>query len=130
MSRTPRGQAALEFIMMMALALSVGALFLFVALESITRTAQRERTAALDDVGYMLQDEVVLATTVQDGYSRTITVPQLAGRFTYAVSSAPNAVTLSSGDVTITYPIPNVTGGFAKGTNTLRKRGTVEVVQP
>ncbi len=130
MSRMREGQSAIEFVVMMALALCVGAVFLFAALESLTRSAQRERTAALNDVGYAIQDEVVLAASVQDGYSRTLTVPLLAGRFAYSIASDADAVTLSSGDVTITYPIPHVAGSFAKGANVLRKRGTIAVTQP
>ena len=89
--------------------------------------SEEQRILALNDVGYMIQDEIILATLVEDGYTRTILVPERADRFSYEVSSTPVSVVLTSGKVTMTYLIPNITGSVSKGHNTITKTGTVTV---
>ena len=129
MSPKRKGQMAIEFIMMMAAAIIVGSLFLYSAYGLLADRTEEERITALNDLGYAIQDELILAQTVSDGYERTFTVPTLAGRFTYALTSLPGAVTLQSGRTTITYPTPAFTGVIAKGANTIAKDGAITVTQ-
>lgn len=124
-----KGQFAMEFIMMLAMAILIGMTFLVAAAGVLTDRSEEQRIAALNDVGYALQDEVILATTVSDGYRRTVVVPEQADRFTYTLSAGQTWVTLSSGSTTITYQLPPVTGAFQKGENTIAKDGTVTVSQ-
>jgi hypothetical protein len=121
------GQLAIEFVIMMGIAVIIGVLFLASANELFGRVSEEQRIESLNDVGYTIQDEVILALTVEDGYMRSFTIPQTADRFAYTINSTATGVTLTSGPVTITYPIPPVTGQFHKGINTIEKSGTVTV---
>jgi hypothetical protein len=123
-----RAQIAIEFIIIMAMAIIIGMLFLASAADLFTRESEKQRITALNDVGYRIQDELILATTVTDGYERTFTVPSRADRFTYTVVSDAEAITLHSGSVIITYSLPAYTGSVQKGSNTITKiNGTVSV---
>jgi len=115
------GQTALEFVIAIAVALIFGALFLAVANALLSGSAEQERYAALNRIGYTLQDELILASYVSDGYIRRFDMPERAGRFTYTLTSSTNAVTLRSGSTVITYPLPNATGTFSMGVNEIRK---------
>ena len=116
-----RAQLAIEFVIIVAMAFIIGALFLTSAADIFQRMSDRQRVAALNDVGYRIQDEVILATVVQDGYERTFTVPAKADRFTYGIDSQATRITLTSGTVAISYGIPEIDGAVAKGTNTITK---------
>ncbi len=122
-----RAQIAVEFTIMAALAVVVGTVFLSIATASLKESAERERTEAMNDIAYTIQDELILATQAEDGYERTFTVPGRAGRFTYSLTSLEDAVLLESGTVRITYPLPNTTGTITKGENTVRKNGGVTI---
>lgn len=125
-----RGQVVIEFLIITGIAMIVGMLYLALSANLMMTKSEEQRIAALNDIGYMIQDEIILATTVQDGYSRTFTIPEKASRFTYEVAlTSPTTVTLQSGSVTANYRIPEVDAGstLAKGENTITKRGAVEV---
>lgn len=120
-SLTDRGQITIEFVFVIATVIAISITYLWVANQSLADSSERVRLAALNDIGYTLQDEIILATTVEDGYERAILVPEKAGAFTYDLTPVENAVILKSGPQTITYDLPNATGTFSKGTVVIRK---------
>ena len=117
-----KGQLAMEFVIMMAVAFIIGGLFLAVLLIMFRDVSEEQRVAALNDVGFMIQDELILATLVEDGYQREFTIPTKADRFPYTISNTASGVTLKSSGVTITYPIPNITGGVTQGDRIVTKQ--------
>ncbi len=117
-----RAQLSIEFIIILSMAIIIGALFLASAADLFGRESEKQRIAALNDVGYRIQDEVILASDVTDGYERTFIVPDRADRFTYTLSGDATSVTLRSGPVTITYPLPTISGAVTKGSNVITKR--------
>jgi len=127
MPYTVRGQIAVEFIIMFAFAAIIGLLFLLSAYSLLAGVNEDQRRTAIDEVGYAIQDEIILATTVQDGYHRTFLVPERADRFVYTLASTSTAVTLTSGTIIITYEHPEITGQIEKGRNTIEKDGPVTV---
>lgn len=122
-----KGQIALEFIIMVTAATIAGMLILSASSAIFTHRSEEQRIAALNDIGYMIQDEAILATTVTGGYRREIAIPEKADRFTYTISSENTSVTLRSAGTVITYPIPAVDGAFRKGTNIITQNGSVAV---
>ena len=116
-----RGQMSIEFIAMVAMAILVGISFLAITNSSLASVGDAQRLEIINDLGYSIQDEIILATTVEDGYMRTFTIPNRADRFIYNLSTSTTGVTLTSGYLTITYAIPQITGTFAKGANTIQK---------
>lgn len=113
--------------MMIAFAIMIGGVFLASAGRLLLDKSEEQRTAAMNDVGYLIQDEIILASTVSDGYQRTFVLPQRADRFEYSITSFSTAVTITSGKTKITYPIPEISGSIQKGPNTIVKQGTISV---
>lgn len=124
-----RGQIAVEFTIMFGFAVLIGLLFLLSANTLFAGVNEDQRRTAIDEVGYAIQDEIILATTVQDGYRRAILVPERADRFTYTLTSTTTAVTLTSGATIITYAHPPIIGQIQKGQNVIVKDGDVTVIQ-
>jgi hypothetical protein len=122
-----RGQVVLEFLLMVAIALIIGVVYLSVGTRMLVDTSEQQRIDALDDVGYSVQDEIILATQVADGYKRSFVIPDRADRFTYTMSNSENSLTLASGPTTLVYYLPNITGTFQKGQNVVRKNGVITV---
>jgi len=122
-----KGQTSIEFVMMMAIVIFIGTVFLGIANTSFQRTALEERIAAISDVGFTIQDELILATTVADGYTRTMIVPQAAGRFTYDLTNTPTLMYIESEKLSLTFGLPNITGTITKGENEITKEGQVTV---
>ncbi len=122
-----RGQIVIEFLSFVAIAIIVAMLYLGVSGHLLRDTSEQQRLAALNDIGFRVQDEVILATSVADGYSRRFTIPDSADRFPYEITNDVDTVTLTSAGVAISYLIPDVSGTFQKGMNTIVKDGTIEV---
>ncbi len=114
--------------MLLAIAVLVGLIYLASAGSLMSDVSETQRISALNDVGYMVQDEVLLAESVSDGYARSFSIPATADRFTYAITSDNTSLTLTSGTTTITYPLPPVNGNFQKGQNIIVKNGTITVM--
>ena len=91
-------------------------------------TIEAYRQQALLDLGYTLQDELILATTVHEGYEHDIYLPTTIGRFHYVIDMTTTNIKLSSGVQSYNFRIPNTTGAFIKGSNTLRYDGTLTVI--
>ena len=123
-----RGQFIMEFMILLAVAILLGATYLVFTNELFSSTSEHQRLVALDDIGYMIQDEIMLAESVEDGYERTITISQLADRFAYSLTNTETALTLSSGTLSVTYTLPAITGQLQKGRNVLQKRGNITVM--
>jgi hypothetical protein len=122
-----RGQIIIEFLIVVCLAAFVGIVYLNVGNTLLRDTSEEQRLAALNNVGYTLQDELILATTVEDGYRRAITIPEKADRFSYTLSNDDSTVTLVSGSVRLNYDIPPINGTFHKGSNIIAKNGDIQV---
>jgi hypothetical protein len=122
-----RGQVVIEFLIIVGIAIFVAALYLAVSANIFSSKSEEQRVAALNNIGYMVQDEIILAATVHDGYAREFQLPETADRFTYAVSNDATTLTLQSGNTIINYPLPEISGSLQKGTNVIRKSGSIAV---
>jgi hypothetical protein len=123
-----RGQFILEFLILVALAVIIGIVYLAVSSELLISTGEDQRAVALDDLGFRIQDEIITATKVEDGYQRNITLPDMAGRFQYSLANDATTITLASGSMQRVYETPIVSGTFQKGANLIQKNGIITVV--
>lgn len=122
-----RGQVVIEFMILICIAVLLGVVYLGIGNELLHDTSEQQRVEALNALGYTIQDEIILATTVEDGYRRTLTLPDKADRFVYNITNDETTVTLSSGEVTIVYDIPRIDGTFVQGGNLISKNGGIMV---
>jgi electron transfer flavoprotein alpha subunit len=122
-----RAQVLLEFLFILALALTIGITYLALSADLFHDRSEQQRTAVLNDVGFQIQDELLLAASVEDGYARNFTIPLMADRFDYSITNDATSVTLTSGLTTITYSLPAFAGNLSKGTNMVKKNGNITV---
>ena len=117
----------MEFMILLAMAILLGSMYLAVTGQLFFATSEEQRVTALNDIGYMVQDELMLAATLDDGYARNFTIPLKADRFTYNLTNDATSLTLTSGVATVTYPLPQIAGNLAQGRNAISKNGVLTV---
>lgn len=122
-----RGQIVLEFLLIAGIAMLVGALYLAAGANLLSGESEEQRISALNNIGYMVQDELILAGIVEDGYQRSFIIPMKADRFAYTLSNDETMLTLRSGGAVINYPLPRMSGTLQQGENIVRKDGNITV---
>jgi hypothetical protein len=119
-----KSQIAAEFTILLGFALlltMVSILFLY--------TTGKDRTAEkidykMYDFGSSLQNEFILASQMNDGYVRTITLNDKIEQTAYNISIiSQKAIQISYNDRNIYFKIPEVQGSLIKGINTIRTVG-------
>lgn len=83
--------------------------------------SEEKNIIRLTDLGYSLQNELILASQVEPGYERTIIIPAKVGTAGYSISQTENDLVIRYREIDLTFQIPQVSGTLAKGSNTIRK---------
>jgi len=123
-----RGQAAFEFIVLVALAMLFLMVVIILGTTLGTDKLEEQRDKAFYDFGNSLQQELLLATTVHPGYEKDITIPDSISRFNFELSTQTNSFTITSGQSKYVFRTPELTGTFTKGQNTIRYDGSVSII--
>jgi len=117
-----RAQIALEFAMMVMLAFIFLTVILVIVGYHVERAQKERRIAALQDEARTIQEELLLAASVPDGYERNLTLPERLDGEQYTVTNSEQTLTLTLEETILNEEIPPVSGTFVKGANTIRKR--------
>jgi hypothetical protein len=96
---------------------------LIIAASLAYKESEEQRQVTVLELGRMLQDELILASHVQEGYSRTLYLPEKIGRYTYSTYTKNTSVEIRSGKMIVTFPTPLTSGSFAKGDNIISNTG-------
>lgn len=121
-----KGQIAFEFIMMLGMGMILMILFIAV-LNIIIREKNDEMQEALFmDLGEAVQNEVLIADVVADGYTRAFTVPPAEmnhsyEQLTYTISNTNDTITITHQEKTYEFPIPITEGNIRIGENLIQK---------
>lgn len=121
-----KGQLSIEFIMM--LVVSFALLFTFAAVIQTLSTQKNQEKAyqEINNLGISLQSEFLLASELENGYSRVIYVPEKVNGLEYSIfngnaSNGNGYLEITFLDLGIGYNIPVLNGTIQKGDNTLQK---------
>ncbi|MCF7799122.1 hypothetical protein K9M74_04415 [Candidatus Woesearchaeota archaeon] len=121
-----RGQVSIEFILLLV----TGFFFMFTLVAAMVYLSADKTTEQayyqLDDLGRGIQQELLLASRMQDGYQRTFILPTKVATHNYTIvlgntSTYNGFISLQFANQEIYYPTPVVNGTFIKGANMLRK---------
>lgn len=123
-----RGQAAFEFIVLIALAMLLLMVLIIIGTALGTTKLEEQRDKAFYDFGNSLQQEILLSTTVHPGYEKDITIPDSISRFNFEITTQTNSFTITSAEKDYTFRTPELTGTFTKGQNTIRYDGSVSII--
>jgi hypothetical protein len=76
----------------------------------------------LTDLGYSLQNEIIMAHQVEDGYERKIFLPDKIETADYLISNNENDIIITYRGSEFLFAIPVTAGSFVKpGENTIKK---------
>ena len=113
----------MEFMMMIGLAMIVIIIFIGVIYYLTYNYSEEKNIKRLQDYGYSLQSELILASQVEPGYERVITIPDRINNIDYTISQTPNDLVLTYREADLLFSIPpGITGSpLSKGSNIIRK---------
>lgn len=120
-----KAQVALEFISYMGLAISVVLIFSVIALNYSAQAFDAQHTKALENLAYATQEEFLLASQVNEGYTRTFTLPTKIVGGSYELSNDNYSFTLLGEHTSISLDIPHSTGELKIGENTLQNNNGI-----
>ncbi len=115
-----KGQVTTEFLVL----LLVGILFsigLMVLISSFyADIKQDESNAQLRLFGREIQNELILASQVHEGYSREIFIPDTLKTFNFTINNTDKVLIILYKDFQHAFPIPKTHNFLKKGNNTIR----------
>lgn len=125
-----RGQASLEFIIIFAAGVMAMATFFIIGAAQMHGAAGERNLNELNDIALSLQQEMVTALSVHDGYERTFSIPYTIANEPYQVQivndTAVAVITLQWKGLQQSIRAPQCTGTLLLGPNTITKEnGTV-----
>jgi hypothetical protein len=128
-----KGQIAIEFLLYIGIAFFV-IIVLLASILAVSENNTKARTFSdVDDLGKALQQEFLLASQLEDGYTRRINLPVTINGLRYNVTlgqSNPTNSYLALGyeNSELYYLIPPLVGNITLGNNILRKQnGTLYI---
>src|SRR3989338_8162000 len=77
------------------------------------------------DMALKLQEEIRIASLVEEGYSRNFSIPSRLSELDYEVDISGKFLTVKSNRSFYTVKVPNITGEIIKGYNIITKSGGV-----
>ena len=124
MGHGKKAQFAVEFSLMLALAMIMVLALAGIIYYFTVQYSENKHIKQITDLGYSLQSEIILASEVEDGYERTIVIPDKIDDVVYSIDVQGN----TSLDIVLTYkgsdflfPIPKIDNPLKKGINTIQK---------
>ena len=123
-----KGQVAIEYLLLTGISFFV-VFVLIIILSSLMESKRNEKAFyELDDFGRSIQQELILASELEDGYNRPINIPTTVNGRQYTITTG--NVSPSNGYLIITlgfmgqeifYEVPPINGSFRKGWNRIWK---------
>jgi hypothetical protein len=133
MERSRRGQAAIEFILLVGVTLMILGVFLIFIRQNLKTDIEEQDFFLVKDLVGSVRGEVLLASSVSDGYERTFVLPTTLDYHNYSVyimkrNSSNNTyyfVWASTNKSEYLAEVPAVVGNVTRGNNTIKKIGGV-----
>lgn len=116
---------SMEFVLITAFVfLIVFIISLFVLSEIKSIQAEKE-SMLVQDLALKLQEEISLASVVEDGYLRNFSIPATLEYLNYSIMQQNQSITVESKKGIFIVGMPKVNGNITKGNNIIRKEGGV-----
>jgi len=122
-ARSRTAQAGIEFMALVGIALFVVLVFTLMAAQEVKEYSIKREYALISDVGMMIQKEMILAGSVEDGYARSFYIPEkLKATTPFSVIVSNSTITLNTSKSVFSARIPSIKGNFTSGTNRVYKQ--------
>lgn len=117
-----KAQVATEFIMVVGLAMVIIIIFISVLYYWSYNYSEEKNINRLMDLGFSLQSELIIASEVEYGYERTISIPATVDGIEYSINQTANDLVITYKGADLLFPIPQISSGeLSKGINTISK---------
>lgn len=124
--QSTKGQSTFEFLILVGIGLVAVTVFSALSLNDLISLQTKKETFLVRDTAAQLQNEIILAAVVEDGYSRSFEVPSTLNGVEYNVTIINNVLDVWTERTSSTLAVPTVQGNFSKGgLNNISKVGGV-----
>lgn len=120
-----KSQISAEFLILAGFSLFIAVAFAIASLDQLSDFRLQKENEAIKDVALKLQRELLMASTVEDGYIRTFSIPDKINEINYTLTTLNSTITVKSKNSLYTVAIPKIVGRLGKGSNTINKTGGV-----
>jgi len=127
--RNRKGQAAIEFIVLLVILFSVFMVYTISTRTKIDEIREKKEIILLDDVVRMSQQEILLAIKVEDGYHRVFELPESLEGINYTIGITGTAILANTEKHESAVIIPLVNGTLKKGENIITKENGVVKIE-
>ncbi len=124
-----KAQAAMEFVMVFSVLSIFVTAFLGAIYVNISQSKQKNEQGIVDDMANFIQQEIILASRVEDGYHRTFFLPEKIGGKPYNITLGDYALYVNTSKAVSIRGIPIVTNAdsvkfYYQDNNTIIKNET------
>ncbi|OYT38085.1 hypothetical protein B6U82_00635 [Candidatus Pacearchaeota archaeon ex4484_31] len=117
-----KAQGAVELAIVISALLLAFTLLLAFIQAGERKTTLKNEYEALSDIGYIIKQELSVASNALDGYVREFKLPEKAYGKSYSIDvEKNNTLILKTKDVTFLMVVPSFVGNFTKGMNKIEK---------
>ena len=120
-----KGQISLEFMFVIMLLLFLTILFVIASGNKMNEFKNEKDVFLLRDTASSVRNEVKIAYAMDSGYVRSFDVPDTLEGLNYSIVIQNNFVSASVDDQLVEVAIQPVNGTLQKGTNVIRKVGSI-----
>jgi hypothetical protein len=121
--KNKKAQTAIEFVVLIGGLMLFLSVFILMIQEGISDKLTEKQNLLLKDTAFTIQEEINLASSATDGYTREFIVPEKIGERDYNLTIVENSIYLKTIDNknSLALPIPPITGNIIKGSNMIKK---------
>ena len=116
-----KAQVSAEFFIFLGLAFLIAIAFELASLEQLNDFRLQKENEAVKDLALKLQQELLIAANVEEGYLRIFEIPDNLEGINYSLSAQNSTITVKSKNAFYLVSIPRVVGNVNKGTNLINK---------
>jgi len=120
-----KAQVSMEFVFLVGLAFMVMIVFISSTRSEFSSLQSQEERSLVKDVGVMIQHELIMASNVDDGYTRIFSVPYNLDGISYNIQTINNTLIIYTEEYESVLNIPSFVGDIEKGNNTINKTDSI-----
>ena len=120
-----KAQTSTEFLFLVGIAFAITLVFTSFTRTNINDLNSQKEYFLLKDVIHNVQAEIVVASRVEDGYTRIFEIPHKLEYYNYTINISGRQLIATSKNYEYLVNIPNITGSIKKGNNLINKSGGV-----
>ena len=116
-----KSQVSMEFFIFIGLGFIIAITFVIASIDQLNGIRARKEYDAAKDIALKLQKEILVASSVQDGYSRIFQAPDSIIGSNYSITMQNLTLAIKSKSGLYIVSIPKTSGNITNGLNIINK---------